>query len=104
MPPPSAKRHLVGGRHVISCDAQSLRGRGGRRSVRDRQLAEDPRYVHARGLVAYKQLAADLAVGQAVTEQGQNLDLARRELEPLQLSIPHRVDVLVCTEVDPGTA
>ena len=60
--------------------------------------------MHARGLVADEQLAADLAVGQPVTEQGQNLDLARRELEPLQLSIPRRVDMLVRSEVDPGTA
>ena len=48
----TAHHVLVCGGRVITCDAQSLSGRGGRRSVRDRQLAEDPRYVHARGLVA----------------------------------------------------
>jgi hypothetical protein len=60
--------------------------------------------VHARGLVADEQLAADLAVGQPVAEQGENLDLARRELELLQPSIRCRVETVARAEVDPGTA
>jgi hypothetical protein len=48
----AANRVLVGRGGVVACDAQPLSSRGGRRSVRDGELAEDPRYVHARGLVA----------------------------------------------------
>ena len=44
---------------------QSLSESGGCGAVRNRQLAQDPRYVDARGLIADEQLSADFAVGQA---------------------------------------
>ena len=47
----------------------------------DVELGEDPRHVHARGLLGHEELRADLAVRRAAGEQREHLALARREAE-----------------------
>jgi hypothetical protein len=60
--------------------------------------------VDARGLIADEQLSADLAVSQAGGEQGENFDLARRQLEPLQRGIRRRPGSTSLAELDASTA
>jgi hypothetical protein len=60
--------------------------------------------VHAGGLVADEQSGADLAVGQPIGEQGENLDLAAGELEPGQRGVDPGLGGRWLVELEAGAA
>src|ERR1700733_5869537 len=76
-----------------SAQMQPVRHRGGLRTAPHAQLAEDPRDVHAGGLLRHVEGRPDLTVGGALADQGENLALARGE--------PKRI-VVAAARIGPG--
>ena len=60
----------------IGREAQPRRGHRGLDAVRDAQLVEDVRHVHAGRLAGYEQALRDLAIRTARSDEAQDLDLA----------------------------
>src|SRR4051794_15312013 len=69
------------------------------------ELGEDPRDVHARGLLCHEELRADLAVGRATGDEREHLALARRQAERilgLGVRLRRRRGVAVAVEPQAG--
>src|SRR5437764_386148 len=75
---PEANRS-TGGSAV--CEPEAVRDGGGLRAAADVELGEDPRDVDARRLLGHVELGADLAVGGATGDEGEDLALARGQAE-----------------------
>ena len=63
-------------REVHSAQVVPVRHRGRLRPALDSELRQDPRDVHARGLLGHEQRRTDLSVGRALGDQRQHLPLA----------------------------
>src|SRR4051812_4870190 len=62
-------------------EAQPVRDGRRLRAAAHVELREDPRHVHARGLLGHEELRADLAVRRAAGDEREHLALAGREAE-----------------------
>ena len=92
LPPPGVARRRPAARGCCShrgrgyagvskVETETARRGRGLAAVRDIELAEDVRDVHARGLGRDEQLVGDLAVGAALGDEREHVELARGETE-----------------------